>query len=401
MPHKAAKPVDPKQLEDVVGGLDLPSVFGNQGDDTVHGDGSNNRLWGGAGSDFISGSSGNDSIDGDQGSEFVGDIDSPDFDPDGHNGKGNDTLFGDEGADTIFAGRGDDLIFGGKDADVIHGGAGNDIVVWARHDGSDRLAGGNGIDRLVLTGVTLQDFMAGLQVQGTAPVLMSQADGSARLDVTNVVGFVTIGGERIQFSGFERLELRPDMSVDQIGNSILVVGTQDDDSQIGGHRDDLIVTGDGEDVLFGRAGDDTLQGGDGHDTLIGGTGADSLDGGHGDDVIRWHPGEGDDTVSGGEGHDTLVLEDAFGSYDDLIRAMTVSGGSPMVEGGMLNVRGLTGTISIQGQTISFSGLEKIQLGSYEWNMGRSEVPSDYTHAEVTPAPPPPQEHLPPVIRPPH
>ena len=86
-----------------------------------------------------------------------------------------------------------------------------------------------------------------------------------------------------------------------------IIGTNGDDSLIGGGEGDLIK---------GRGGNDTLKGGSGPDTLFGGTGDDwiysegptsgpnQVDGGAGDDICFLRVG---DNASGGSGFDAFEL----------------------------------------------------------------------------------------------
>ncbi|RYF24340.1 MAG: hypothetical protein EOO77_00120 [Oxalobacteraceae bacterium] len=66
-------------------------------------------------------------------------------------------------------------------------------------------------------------------------------------------------------------------------NPEMVMGTDANETVIGGAGDDVFSMGGGNDQLFGRAGMDQLFGGDGDDLLDGGLGADIMNGGAGND----------------------------------------------------------------------------------------------------------------------
>lgn len=121
------------------------------------------------------------------------------------------------------------------------------------------------------------------------------------------------------------------------GEHVVLGGTDEADTLIGGA---------GDDALWGEAGDDVLEGGLGVDHIHGGSGndiitdagtdvgaADVLKGEEGDDVING--GMGLDLVFGGAGKDVLSggseAKDIFGGTgDDFIRA--ASGGGGVVQG---------------------------------------------------------------------
>ncbi|NKC29502.1 calcium-binding protein [Falsiroseomonas selenitidurans] len=151
------------------------------------------------------------------------------------------------------------------------------------------------------------------------------------------------------------------------------------DSVAGGAAGDMLDGGAGNDLVMGNSGNDTITGGAGDDVLIGGTGADIINGDQaygtqGNDVIRWHPGEGNDTINGGGGTDQLVLEDTGMSLQQLFSAITLDQGSarPVLGPHSINLTGVSGTITIGGETIRFSGMESLVAGSYQYFSGRSE-----------------------------
>jgi hypothetical protein len=129
-----------------------------------------------------------------------------------------------------------------------------------------------------------------------------------------------------------------------------------------------VFGGPGDDILAGTGGDDRLHGQDGNDSMAGGGGDDLVDGGAGNDVIFWSSHSGSDTIAGGEGQDTLRLVGTGLTLGQLQEALMLwgRGGEPMEatlseDGKRLVVDGLTGVLTIGGQTIEFSGLEYIEL----------------------------------------
>ena len=95
------------------------------------------------------------------------------------------------------------------------------------------------------------------------------------------------------------------------------------DFLFGGDDGDILIGGKGNDALFGEQGFDTLDGGNGNDILDGGRGKDLLDGGTGNDVLLGGVGKdtliggaGNDILTGGKGKDTFVL--ALGDGTDTI-----------------------------------------------------------------------------------
>ncbi|MUG94706.1 DUF4347 domain-containing protein [Scytonema sp. UIC 10036] len=89
-------------------------------------------------------------------------------------------------------------------------------------------------------------------------------------------------------------------------------GNYGNDLLIGGADDDNLLGGSGQDTLKGEAGDDELKGGDGADRLEGGIGIDVLYGDAGNDDLQGNDGndyllgdDGADLLEGGAGKDVL------------------------------------------------------------------------------------------------
>jgi uncharacterized protein (TIGR03118 family) len=133
-----------------------------------------------------------------------------------------------------------------------------------------------------------------------------------------------------------------DTLLGQRGNDVLKGGTGND-KLFGGYDDDILYGHTGNDQLYGGRGNDRLYGGAGTDDLKGGEGDDQLYGSHDNDILTGEAGadrlygetgndildggDGDDSLYGGEGRDRL----AGGAGDDLLHGEegndVVSGGS--------------------------------------------------------------------------
>ena len=161
----------------------------------------------------------------------------------------------------------------------------------------------------------------------------------------------------------------------------LIYGYEGQDTIAAGDGHDVVDAGDGDDSVRGDGGHDRILGGSGQDTLLGGAGDDHLIGGEGDDTIMggtgqdtffWHPGDGNDTVIGGEGDDTLRLEDSGYSLQQLFSMIHVDPGSPAprMENGFIDLKGVSGSITIGHETITFSQLERLVIGGYTHFDGR-------------------------------
>jgi Ca2+-binding RTX toxin-like protein len=229
-------------------------------------------------------------------------------------------LEGNGGDDVLAGGGGDDSIDGGAGADILSGGAGDDLFGTAREDlvGGDRIAGGDGIDTLFISGADFADpvLLEGSVVLGSVERLSASTPvgvGAAMLgrfdyisgDAIHVVtaGLADLRGTELHFTAF-RLAAEG-ITFTMAGSTML--GEVD-----GSEWRDAITGGENADRISGHAGDDVIRGGGGSDTLSGGIGADLIQGGGGDDILsvgrRSELTEGD-RLSGGAGWDTLHVAD--------------------------------------------------------------------------------------------
>ncbi|MGX9961940.1 calcium-binding protein [Roseomonas sp. F4] len=145
----------------------------------------------------------------------------------------------------------------------------------------------------------------------------------------------------------------------------LILGDNDRQLIIAGGGDDAIFGGGGDDVMLGGGGHDKVFGGDGNDILAGGTGVDVVDGGAGDDLVVWSPGDGNDMLHGGDGTDELRLERTGLTIEQVLAGMTLDpwSAAPVAVDGGINLAGVSGRITIGGETFSFSGFERLTLSN--------------------------------------
>lgn len=260
------------------------------------------------------------------------------------------------GIENVTTGGGNDTIIGNGVDNVLDGGADADTFVINDSFGQDTIAGGETIttgtdfDRINLSALTTS-------------VTVNYSSGEAGTIDDNA------NTDTITFSEIERLVL-----------------TDQADVVNGGGGNEVIDAGGGDDTVSTGTGNDSILGGAGNDSLIGGDGNDTVDGGAGDDYVAAFTG--DDSLSGGDGNDDIFSlgggNDTLdgGADADLISVMTMSnttvtGGETVTTGTdddtlnagagvdmTLNVSGAeSGTITNGAETITYSGIEAIRLGS--------------------------------------
>lgn len=174
------------------------------------------------------------------------------------------------------------------------------------------------------------------KLQGIAPEVIALAEPGEVIEATSDEGEVLVGTEAddtiiggagddtcIGLEGDDVIvattgdntclgEEGDDMIIGGDGNNFLsgnegtdtVIGGAGDDEIYGGQDDDAVTGGEGNDVVSGDQGDDFISGEQGDDTCLGGAGDDEIYGGQGEDSCEG--GEGNDMVSGDQGDDTLM-----------------------------------------------------------------------------------------------
>src|SRR5688572_25575653 len=98
---------------------------------------------------------------------------------------GNDRLIGGRGAETFSGGAGNDSASPGRAADTVRLGAGDDALRSGPRDGSDRVRGGGGSDRITLDGSNGDERLSVSPAEGGRLRLARSTDG-ANLDVDDV-----------------------------------------------------------------------------------------------------------------------------------------------------------------------------------------------------------------------
>ncbi|WP_439594508.1 hypothetical protein [Falsiroseomonas sp.] len=167
-------------------------------------------------------------------------------------------------------------------------------------------------------------------------------------------------------------ESEPTALWEQNPDAGLLMGTWQDDMLVADNDQHIIIAGRGDDYAIGGGGNDFVLGGEGRDLVMGGAGDDVLagnggrdmvDGGAGDDVVIWSPGDGPDILTGGSGTDELRLERTGLTIDQVLAGLVPDWGypAPKVVDGTLDLTGITGSLTINGETFRFSGFERLTL----------------------------------------
>ncbi|MBO6885205.1 MAG: Hint domain-containing protein [Marivita sp.] len=285
----------------------------------------------------------------------------------------NDTIDGGAGNDIIYGEFGDDSIAGGAGADTIDGGYGDDTILGGT--GNDSLTGADGSDLFIVQDAFGQDTIIG----GEGAVDLDTIDLTAvttPVTVTytgNEAGTITDGTNTITFSQIEHLILTEGADfVDPVADGVgaWIEGRGGDDTILGGQGNDTIDGGDGNDYLEDLTGDDTILGGAGEDYLKVGRGNNLAVGGDGADTIFAIEG-GADTLDGGADADFFDIR--------TLGNVVITGGETTTAGGRdvdrvdigpdtaaltVNITGAeAGTISDGISTITFTGIEELDLGS--------------------------------------
>jgi len=281
-------------------------------------------------------------------------------------GVGNDSLVGGTGIDTFFGGAGNDSVDGNKGDDIAFLGAGNDSFTWDPGDGSDRIEGELGQDKMIFNGAIINEIMefvgngtrlkftrdAGnivMDVGGVETVDVNALGGADKITVNNLAATAVrevnlnlaaaLGGttgdaaeDKVILNG---TGLNDAVTVTGTGGSLIATGLAAtvrigaaeaaDDLTIStlGGNDKVTATalaegvisltheaGVGNDTLLGSQGADAFFGGDGNDFNFGDDGNDFFFGGAGNDTFQWNPGDDNDTLEGQDGTDRMLFNGA-------------------------------------------------------------------------------------------
>jgi Ca2+-binding RTX toxin-like protein len=278
-------------------------------------------------------------------------------------GAGNDILTGGSGVDTFLGGAGDDAVDGNQADDVAFLGLGNDSFTWDSGDGSDKVEGEPGRDRLIFHGSAAND---NISVVADGPRLVILRDVGSTVTTTAGVETVDVnpltGNDSVfvhSLAGTAAQEVNVNLAAvlggatgDAQHDNVELIGTGLNDTvtvtasagtvtatglpalvRIGAAEatDDLFVLasggndkvtagtlaagvmrlslngGIGNDTIFGSQGNDMLFGLTGNDFVFGDDGDDLIFGGFGNDTFQWDPGDDNDTLEGQDGTDRMLF----------------------------------------------------------------------------------------------
>lgn len=199
---------------------------------------------------------------------------------------------------------------------IIQGGGDDTLVIGGSEQiqRQDMFNGGDGLDRLLLSGTAGNSFNLSRLGAGAATglfgyesiwfdnttgtsVLTLDADqfghgrlpsnllltGNAGEQIAVVAATGSFSASRWEFAGW-----------DAVTDKVRLTGSQQDDTLSGSRMADIITGNAGNDLLSGGAGADQIRGGLGADRLMGGAGRDILNADHGDLLIDG--GKGVDTA---------------------------------------------------------------------------------------------------------
>ena len=289
-------------------------------------------------------------------------------------GEGDDTILGGSGNDLIDGGSGNDDLSGGAGNDTLQGGAGDDTILGGT--GNDSLSGADGSDLFIVQDAFGQDtIIGGEDTFGTDVDTIDLTAVTTPITVTytgNEAGTITDGTNTITFSQIEHLILTEGADfVEPVADGVgaWIEGRGGDDTILGGQGNDTIDGGDGNDYLEDLTGDDTILGGAGEDYLKVGRGNNLAVGGDGADTIFAIEG-GADTLDGGADADFFDIR--------TLGNVVITGGETTTAGGRdvdrvdigpdtaaltVDITGAeAGTISDGTSTITFTGIEELDLG---------------------------------------
>ena len=175
-------------------------------------------------------------------------------------------------------------------SNVIGTTSGNDLLIGGS-SGVGTITGGNGNDRIVLTG--------GFEY-------VSLGNGSSTLDLSQLP--VTTGFDLGQ-TGPQYLGGSAAGGLWLLGGNVTtVIASPSGSSLVGGTGTETLQGGTGNDTLVAGSGTQTLIGGGGTDVLVGGSGSDTLQGGS--SPVTFQPGSGNDILTSTTTGNTLSYRGA-------------------------------------------------------------------------------------------
>ena len=177
------------------------------------------------------------------------------------------TLKGNGNNNVIKGGSGDDTLYGSAGNDMLYGNNGNDTFVFDKH-----YKGNNSICDYE-EGKDVVRFADDMQITGFA--YNTETNNAIALDLNTggTINISSVYGKTIALKDHND------------SDSVIAIGTSNNDSLSGTSGDDILYGDSGRDTLSGGAGNDVLYGGDGNDTLTGGLGNDTFVYGSGTDTV--------------------------------------------------------------------------------------------------------------------
>jgi hypothetical protein len=245
-------------------------------------------------------------------------------------GDGNDTLHSGGGDDGIYGGDGNDTVDGGAGADSLDGGAGTDYLYLTPDDTSALAGDETGTresDYAFLTGAHDVTFNGGFIINGVVDnrnwsVYIEDWTfyGTEESD-TYTADIWTGGNVYVTFYGNGGNDVLKGPQGPSV-KAIFYGGEGDDTLEALGSGDIQLYGDDGNDTLRSGGGNDYLDGGAGNDTLISGGGNDSLYGRDGNDYLfgeegadLYYPGQGVNALNSGAGDSVFINgEPSFDSF---------------------------------------------------------------------------------------
>ncbi len=158
----------------------------------------------------------------------------------------NYEFFGNIGNDTITGGAGNDLLVGGGGNNLLDGGTGNNVVSYGANVGADQSG---------------DDVNLDFDTNGV----------SNTFSYVSVNANLTTGSSTFTYTWNGALET----GVDTLKNIENVIGSNGNDSLVGGTFATALYGGAGSDTLVGGSGPALLEGGPGADKLVGGAGTNT------------------------------------------------------------------------------------------------------------------------------
>lgn len=323
------------------GGRGADQMIGGDGDDRINGDSGDDSLVGGNGDDTLFDAVGADTLYGGAGNDFLsatkGNNPRQPLDTAGDSvfgDEGQDTLHGDYG-DTLNGGADTDTFLishtlGNAPVTITdyHPDEGLHITTTGTDTGAPDFGLRNATDgtgvELVLDGEVIANLtgLSATALNSTeitlryadspdtvyAPVQMAEATTPTGSDANDIFRGTALGENYAGGAGND-----------------LILGSRGDDTLDGGEGVDFVIGGLGNDVVSGGFGGDVLTGGEGNDALFGGEGNDQISG-----------GAGDDTLSGGAGRDVLLgstgADALFGGLGgDFLSGVAPSDDAPLID----------------------------------------------------------------------